>query len=207
MPQTHGPLAPLIAAARRTSRPAARILLALLLVVSLLLCLATTAVWVRSHWRWDRWCWYDRVARTARPRWPDAYGPRPGTGYALTVDAGSISLTRTTSWPAARLHVEAWHTTGPSPFNQWHPVRTLWNRLGFYDFWFGNAGGAFADEWRTVGVPLWLPALATAAPPAAWLLRRRRRVPSGHCSRCGYDLRATPELCPECGAAAGTASR
>jgi hypothetical protein len=42
--------------------------------------------------------------------------------------------------------------------------------------------------------------------PAARVLRRgRRRDPSGMCASCGYDLRATPARCPECGRAAPAA--
>ena len=66
-------------------------------------------------------------------------------------------------------------------------------------------------SWRNaaVRVPLWSMTSAGAVMPvwaAVTTLRRRRRRSEGHCANCGYDLRATPERCPECGRPAGDAA-
>ena len=83
-----------------------------------------------------------------------------------------------------------------------------------------KAGGTYSnvdyhavETWyagRAIWIPYWLPTALTLMPPFLWLgsagvRRRRERRRLNLCERCGYDLRASPGRCPECGtvAAAG----
>src|SRR4051794_10183022 len=57
--------------------------------------------------------------------------------------------------------------------------------------------------WRAY-LPVWIvfTAALLASVAGRWMLGRRRGI--GICPACGYDLRATPKRCPECGTVPAT---
>jgi hypothetical protein len=71
-----------------------------------------------------------------------------------------------------------------------------------FDHSFMGFGWARDRMIQMVGIPLWFPAIVSAGITASLLHRHNRlrnRQRTGLCPICGYDLRATPDRCPECG--------
>jgi hypothetical protein len=133
---------------------------------------------------------------------------RSGTGE-LSVQANTIDWTlwegeRPAGWSRVR---SDWFATRVA--QRLGPQVTFWNRFGFGARRFEWAPGGIVSELRIIVIPYWF-LLALATPlPARWLLRglrsrrHRRLAAAGRCTTCGYDLRGTPDRCPECGATPG----
>ena len=183
-----------------------RRLLNLLTALSLLLFIAVVILWVRSHW----------VADSVRSYRPDLPAARWASD-SLVSTRGRFLLSRTrvtfVSPKYAGAFAESVSLGGVARYSYaasepyWYAPRerSAWNRLGFGIMPYDGARSHFETSRRQFGAyaPHWLFALATAALPALWLWSRRARLAAlrrGRCPSCGYDLRTTPDRCPECGA-------
>ena len=155
-------------------------LLNLLTALSLLLCVAAAGMWVRSYWALDTRTWQ-----------------RAGGGKILWMSAeGGAAVV---AWPPMKSEELATPSAGGARV------------VTFLDFaWETDRYGAKLV--RTLVVPYWFPTLACALLPVlrartAWKARAKAsRERAGLCPACGYDLRATPGRCPECGTAASVSN-
>jgi hypothetical protein len=174
-----------------------RKLLNLTAALSLVLCIATAAWWVRSYRKQDFVGWSDTTVDG-----PQAWS---STFWAVSSYCGQLEFYRNegSAWRQGRDATAGkrfvWRTHDvTAPTRVWFPTRIgpLTNQY--------NAPLANSNH---VGfhVPHWLLGVAaglTSLLRFGCLLRGRRR-PAGACRQCGYDLRATPDRCPECGGVVG----
>lgn len=73
---------------------------------------------------------------------------------------------------------------------------------GWFSADFSARAAMHPDLGLRLTLPHWFVILFLMGTSFACLrVSRRRRMPHGLCLSCGYDLRATPDRCPECGAA------
>jgi len=173
-----------------------RIIFNALTALSLLLCMVTAGLWARSMSTGDRFGW-TKVSGDAGRRsevlsalgWlqfsqDTAADPFISAGYPDSLGAG---------WehgdPVWITHAMDAYAGGiSSPLREW------------------DYGAVQIEAWNNgclrVRVRDWLLVLVTPLLPIARIfprirLLRRRRF--GLCPTCNYDLRATPDRCPECG--------
>ncbi len=94
------------------------------------------------------------------------------------------------------------------PVNAPKPGGVTFHRFGFrlYGSYFPADGVDREKVMHTLDLPLWFVLLVTATYPSFAIIsalrrrrRRGRRRKRGLCVTCGYDLRGSPERCPECG--------
>lgn len=173
--------------------------------ISLVISMATLVLWARSYpgEKWERGG-ADSIALRAHDGRllieRHTHTVMRFTGQPPTTQRSLNELDDPAAGSSAWQHI-------PWSGQEWAPGET---RSGF------GTGSAMAGATINVGnlqiyqlqrsqaffVPLWFPLLLSLVLPGFWLHRsitRHRRIPPGMCIVCRYDLRATPDRCPECG--------
>jgi hypothetical protein len=170
-----------------------RRLFTILSALSLVLCLATCVLWVRSYRA------YDGISR-------DVNITGPSTGI-LSISGRLIVYHFASDYPNPP---KAKWEIGPADPVQMPDLAKMydfsdfphfWNRIGFVVNRYLTMEGP-VTAWDTASVPDWFVLAIWSFLPVIVVLRhlrRQRRVSTNACVVCGYDLRATPNRCPECG--------
>jgi hypothetical protein len=167
-----------------------------LAALSLVICVATAVLWVRSYW-------FDDEVHMYGPN--DGYGCSSWGGNLMFIWGPTYHGFKAIPYPA-KMEWE-YLTAKTTSLGASSITVAKYRRLASFGFAYdpnqpvqGN-GRIYYSGYRLF-LPHWLFCLLFLAAPAAWYwqrIRDRRLAAEGRCLTCGYDLRATPDRCPECG--------
>jgi hypothetical protein len=190
-----------------------RRLVNLLTALSLLVCVMAAAMWARSYTALERRGQL-RVIEDGSAYRISSWEVGQTRGVAWVIfSRGTVTPHREADRKLMRYQhalIRAQLARTYEPARDFIPAsgRTWRERQGFSgwgwrtndEVWQGIGCGFSCPCWSIVALSCPLPVFVAARAVVA-----RRRGRPGHCRRCGYDLRATPERCPECGTMAPAA--
>ena len=160
-------------------------------------CIILAAMWIRSHWR------ADTIYYQATPH-----------GFSISSNDGGVTFGRR-EYNGLSLDDTVLHYYSARVSRFGYGIRR-WAFAGFIRGDVPSSMGevplayTFRDDYWTV--PYWILFLATfvvssisaRARYRQWIARSRSR--RGECTSCGYDMRASPSRCPECGKSVAAAA-
>jgi hypothetical protein len=170
-------------------------LFVLIAAISLIVCVATVAIWIRSEWYGDQVVWDGSTHQLRIESMPG------GISFLLDVHTADPNLPP----GGARVSGAAWGSpvftsassiVGRHQIGTFQPGKLPWMHHGF---------GLWHEAWSDTHVqyaaamPFWSLTIITAILPllaAQWIIEHRGRRVRGRCAKCGYDLRATPDRSP-----------
>ena len=162
--------------------------------LALVLTALVLGLWVRSFWRVDQVVF--PLAADGRAEFLSARG---ALSYAR-VNGHRADVRRYLSLPVDHPFNLHWSWQQNGPTDQWRRLGCTFaegpDALTRY-----YCGQSFA--WRMVAIPHWFVCVAAWLPlvlvPIYSSVRQRRSYRRQICAHCGYDLRASAGVCPECG--------